>query len=268
MSELPWQLKLLNKSLKKKLKLEFLKKHVQNPENCKCLLITCGDNNGAMNYRIREWGGEWTWAELEDKSIEEIAALLKEPVVKLDSSESKFPFPDSQFDLVIVIDSHEHLVDPHPFNLEIARILRKGGKLVVSVPNGDERKLAVKIKDFVGMTKEEYGHIVVGYEIPDLSRMIEKVGFKTCSSSTYSKFFTEMLELSINYAYVKVLSKKNGAKVEEGTIAPTTKEQLGSVNKSYKIYSIIYPFFYLLSKLDYLLFFKSGYAVVLEAEKT
>jgi len=267
MSELPWQLKLLNKSLKKKLKMKFLRKHAQNLANSKCLLITCGDNNGAMNYRVRGWGGEWTWAELENKSIKEIEELLHEPVIKLDSSTLKFPFADSHFDLVIVIDSHEHLVDPHPFNLEIARITKKGGKVVISVPNGDERKIAVKIKNLVGMTKEEYGHIVVGYEIPTLSSMLEKVGLKTRSSNTYSKFFTEMLELSINYAYVKVLSKKKGTEVEKGTIAPSTKDQLGSVNKSIKLYSLIYPVFFLLSKLDLLLFFRSGYAVVLEAEK-
>jgi SAM-dependent methyltransferase len=86
-------------------------------------------------------------------------ALLKESIIKLDSSELKFPFHDSHPDLVIVIDSHEYLVDPYRSNLEIARISRNNGKLVIFVPNGNEQKLALKIEDFVISTKEEYGHI-------------------------------------------------------------------------------------------------------------
>ena len=47
----PWQLKMFNKSLKKKMRFKVLKKHLgEIGENEKCLLVTCGDNNGAMNY--------------------------------------------------------------------------------------------------------------------------------------------------------------------------------------------------------------------------
>ena len=81
-----WQLDMFNKGLKKQQKLEALKKHLPKLQGESCLLITCGDNNGAMNYHIREWGGKWSWAELEEGGIHAIEDLLREPVVQVDKS--------------------------------------------------------------------------------------------------------------------------------------------------------------------------------------
>jgi SAM-dependent methyltransferase len=267
-TQTPWQLKMLDKALKKKQKLETLRKHLRNLQNNRCLLITCGDNNGAMNYRIREWGGQWVWAELEDSNIWEMKTLLQEPVLRLDKTTCALPFLDGSFDCVLTIDCHEHLVEPLLLTRELWRITKVGGKVVVTVPNGNSRKLAVRVKHLVGMTKAEYGHVVIGYEIPQLCSILEKSGLAPYASSSYSKFFTEMLELGINYTYVKVLGKKGKVKVEQGTIAPTSQDQFRSIAKSYRFYSLLYPFLWLVSQLDTLLFFVAGHAVVVEARKT
>ena len=66
----PWQLAMFRKGLKKRLRLKVLKKLLKPiaPDE-RCLLLTCGDNNGAMNYFLRELGGKWSWAGLDDHSI-------------------------------------------------------------------------------------------------------------------------------------------------------------------------------------------------------
>jgi SAM-dependent methyltransferase len=262
-----WQLKMFDKALKKRQKLAALRRHLQDLGKKRCLLLTCGDNNGAMNYRIREWGGQWTWAELEEPNIKEIESLLQEPVVKVDNSTCKLPFADASFDCVVTIDCHEHLTDPALLNRELCRLTKTGGKVVVTVPNGDHRKLAVRIKHLLGMTKKEYGHVVIGYQVPELRMMLARVGLSPGASSSYSKFFTEMIELGINFIYVKILAKRGKVKVAEGTIAPTTQDQLRSVGKTFKVYSMIYPLLKAVSQLDTLLFFTIGYAVVVEARK-
>jgi hypothetical protein len=66
---------------------------------------------------------------------------------------------------------------------------------------------------------------------------------------------------------VKVLSKRSETKVEKGQIAPQNVDQVKSVEKTIKLYSILYPFFLLVSKLDFLDFSKRGYAVVVAARK-
>ena len=261
----PWQLKMFQKTLKKKLRLKTLKKHIGHLSNNECLLVTCGDNNGAMNYYLREIGGQWSWADLEAKSIQEMSELLDDSVLHV--SEDHLPYPENQFDCVVSIDVHEHLEDPNPFTKELWRVAKRGGKVIVTVPNGDETKLATRIKNFIGMTKEKYGHVREGYDILDLKKLLSENGVRPYADNSFSKIFTELLELSINFLYVNILSKKSVAKVETGTIAPATQNQLKSIEKTYKIYSLIYPFFWLISKMDSILFFSSGYVVVVEGKK-
>jgi len=263
----PWQLKMFSKSLKKQQKFKGLKKHINDLQGKKCLLITCGDNNGATNHHFRNLGGDWTWADLEENNIEEMKQLLQEEVIQVDKAGQKLPFRDQEFDLLVSIDVHEHLEDPLPITKEYRRVIKEDGMVLVTTPNGNEKKLAVRLKHLVGMRVKDYGHFRVGFDVPDLEKLLRDADLTPTRSSSYAKFFTEFMELIINFAYVKVLAKKGKAEVEEGTIAPTSKEQLKSVEKSYRIYALVYPFFKAVSLLDGLIFFTRGYAVIVEAKK-
>jgi SAM-dependent methyltransferase len=218
-----------------------------------------------MNYYLRELGGKWSWADLEDKSITEMEDLLGDTVHHVQNG--ALPFPDLTFDRVVSIDVHEHMQDPVPFTKELRRVAKNRGQIIVTVPNGDERKWATRIKNAVGMTKEEYGHVTEGYDIPHLKSIMKRAHIEPIAESSFSKFFTEMLELSINFLYVKILSRKSNFKVKTGTIAPTTKNQLKSIEKTYKLYSLVYPIVYLISRFDILFFFTRGYAVMVKGKK-
>jgi len=65
-----------------------------------------------------------------------------------------------------------------------------------------------------------------------------------------------------------VLAKRSEAPVEQGQIAPATKDQIKSVEKTYKLYSLIYPVYWLISRLDGLLAFTEGYVVVVEGRRS
>jgi len=265
-NNVPWQIKMFQKTLKKKLRLKALKKHIGGlSSDDSCLLVTCGDNNGAMNYHLREIGGKWSWADYESTSIQEMSELLGDEVVQI--KDDSLPFPDNFFDCVVSIDVHEHLTDPNPFTKELWRVTKPGGKIIVTVPNGDEEKLVTKIRNFVGMTKEKYGHVREGFTLNELKELLSSNGFMPIAETSFSKFFTEMLELSLNFLYVNVLSKKNHRAKEADTIAPATQDQLKSVEKTYKMYSLIYPVFWLISRLDIIFFGSTGYVVVVEGRK-
>jgi len=261
----PWQLLMFSKTLKKQQKLRLLLDQVGDVAGKRCLLITNGDNNGAMNWHFRNHGGDWTWVENEPDHIPEMEELLGEKV--LAGSPESVPCPDDGFDVVVSIDVHEHLDDCRPFGRELHRVVRPGGLVVVTTPNGDAWKPVTVLKNMIGMTKEKYGHKVIGYNIRQHRRMLEEVGLRPVAAGSYSKFFTEMIELAINFAYVMVLSKKSKSKVEQGTIAPGSKDQLESVRKQYRLYSKVYPILYAFSRLDLLLFFFTGYAVSVAARR-
>jgi SAM-dependent methyltransferase len=270
---------MFRKGLKKRLRLKSLKKlllPIGSDE--RCLLLTCGDNNGAMNYYLRELGGHWSWADLEDTSIAEMSLLLGDPVLHV--VEDSLPFDDASFDRIVVIDVHEHVDQPGIVTRELVRILKPDAQLIITTPNGDETKLAVRIKSLVGMSVETYGHTRVGLTSEEIEQLMSAAGVRPVSSTSFSGFFTEMLELTINFLYVKILRKAPSASESGKTvgqnemrhedhaeIAPATEEQLRNVKTSYRIYSVIFPFYWLVSQLDRLLFFLEGYCVVVEGKR-
>jgi SAM-dependent methyltransferase len=268
-TEQPWQLRLFGMTLKKKQKVDLLLRLLGTPEPAeRLLLLTNGDNNGAMNYVFRGRGGRWTWGEFEEAPIAEMQAFLGDPVVHV--STDRLSFDAGAFDAVVVIDVHEHLDDPSALNRELWRVVRPGGRLIVTTPNGDPGKPAVRIKNLLGMTKETYGHVRDGYTIPELRAMLSPLGFDPVADGHYSNFFTEMVELGINVAYVKVLNRKkaDGADHGHAAIAPSSADQVRKVEKTLKLYRLIYPFTRAAASLDVLLNpFRVGYAVAVAFRK-
>ncbi|MDB6044863.1 MAG: class SAM-dependent methyltransferase [Gammaproteobacteria bacterium] len=263
---LPWQLQMYGKSLKKRQKVDLLMTLMGQVRNERCLLISGHDNNGAMNYQFRAAGGAWTWGQVYPQGIPEMSEFLADPVAHIDIE--RFPFADNAFDVVIVIDVHEHFPQVKPLNTEIARVLAPGGMAILTTPNGDTRLPVAALKRVIGMGPETYGHVVQGYRIRELEEMLRGVGMQPVGSGGYSRFFTELAELVINFAYVKVLAKKKEhPPVMDGTIAPTSKKELDAVRKEYRLYSLIYPFMYLFSLLDKLVPGRGGYAVAVAARK-
>lgn len=263
--EVPWQLRMFSKGIKKRQKLDLLLRQIGPTEGKRCLLVTNGDNNGALNVHFRSAGGRWTWVENEPDHIPEMEELLGEEVRR--GSGARIPAEDASFDVVISIDVHEHLDDCAAFNRELYRVAKPGAAVVVTTPNGDPWKPVTVLKNLVGMTKEKYGHKVIGYNVRQHTEMLADAGLRVTSAASYSKFFSEMLELGINFAYVVVLSRKAKSGAREGTIAPTSRDQLKSVEKQLRLYSAVYPFFHFVSRLDLLLFFCTGYAISVVARR-
>ncbi len=258
-ADVPWQLRMFSKTLKKKQKFAMLLGQIGETAGKRCLLVTNGDNNGALNYHFRAHGGDWTWVENEADGIPEMQQLLGDPVLKGEAD--RIPVPDRSFDIVVAIDVHEHLADCAPFNRELARVAKPGATVVVTTPDGTAWKPVNVLKNLVGMTKEKYGHVVIGYTIKQHREMLTRAGLLPIGSASYSKFFTECLELMLNFGFVMILQKKKKIAAKTGTVAPASGAQLRSVEKQFRLYSLLYPVMRVISKLDSLLFFTTGYAV-------
>jgi SAM-dependent methyltransferase len=259
----PWQLQMMRRSLKKQLKLSALLEVLGEVNDLKCLLLTCGDNNGALNWHFRANGGQWTWGEFSDENLTEIGEFLGEPVESylVDS----FPVDDEQFDCVIAIDVLEHVDDDQRVLKEIRRVLRPGGRAIITVPNGDPKLLANRVRWRLGMTPEVYGHTRAGFTAAELSERLQLSGLIPRSHSGYSAFFTEVIELFINFGYVFVLRK---GKVDAGKIAPTSAKELRSHGLAYRMYSLLFPLIKQLSRLDNLFKAEGNYAVIVSAVKS
>jgi ArsR family transcriptional regulator len=87
------------------------------------------------------------------------------------------PFPDSSFDLVVLMHALTYASKPAQAVAEAARVLRRGGRLLLSSLARHEHRAVV----------EAYGHANLGFSEKDLRRFAEKAGVTVASSGTVTR---------------------------------------------------------------------------------
>lgn len=98
----------------------------------KVLEIGCGD--GAMLRLLAEHNRDVTGVDASYSGIEKCHARGLS-AQWLDVSTDVLPFEDNQFDVVISLETFEHLMNPHHALHEVRRTLRPGGRFICSIPN-------------------------------------------------------------------------------------------------------------------------------------
>ena len=263
MKEIPWQIILFKKSFKKKEKLKLINKYFRiNPDS---IILDLGCSQGTISYFLKKNGGRWVHVDFDQLNIKNAKSILKENIVRI--SEDKIPFLSNSFDVVICLDYLEHLENDEICLREVFRILKPGSKFLISTPATGKFFLINKLRKLLGMKPEIYGHKREGYTTKELKEKLKKNGFEILVFDTYSKFFTELIELFLNFLYTKLISKKKSIKSRIGLISPSSETEIKEHGKFFKFYSFLYPILLLITKFDKLLFFKKGYANLILAEK-
>lgn len=262
-NNIPWQIELFKYSYMKKEKVNLIKSSIKKIDN-NSKVIDIGCRQGVVSYFIRELGGKWLHCDTEMETLKTASSILKKNIVQIGES---LPFKKESADYVFSLDILEHLDDDKALLNEIYRVLKTGGKIVISTPISGKFFLLNKIKMLFGMKPEVYGHKREGYSLKKLNRMVEDAGLKILKSTTYSKFFTELVELSLNIIFVKLIKRKRKSQLRTGSISPESEDELKGNKKIYILYQLIYPFLRAITLLDKLLFFKTGYATFIIAEK-
>jgi len=263
MDAVPWQIQIVKRSLKKKEKLGLIRKHVRvKPGD---LVLDLGCAQGILSYFMRRMGGTWISTDLDLTNLKSSRALLKTNLVQM--GVAGLPFKDGAFDQVVCPDYLEHVDDDAGTLAEIGRVLKPGGRLILIAPHADGFFLLQKIRPAVGLKLEFYGHKREGYSVSGLRALLERAGMNLAGHVTYSRFFTEILELILNALYVNFLSAKPQSRLRDGHIRPSTSDEFASQKKAFGLYKFIYPFLWTASRLDTLLFFQRGYALMIWADK-
>jgi SAM-dependent methyltransferase len=89
---------------------------------------------------------------------------------------NQLPIRDASLDTVLFLEVLEHLVDDSGALREVARILRPGGKLVISVPMPPGE-----------IDADEFGHKRAGYTRADLLHLLQDGGF-TVQRTAFAQF--------------------------------------------------------------------------------
>ncbi len=254
-----WAVALFNRSVLKQEKFRRISELLDDPVGRTSLDI--GADNGTISYLLRQRGGRWYSADLDERAVASIRELVREGVYRLDGSRT--PFANAVFDQVVVVDYLEHIPDDHVFADELARIIRPGGCVIVNVPHLKPYSLINRLRHAIGLTDEWHGHLRPGYRLEDIRRLLGP-RFEVEKAMTYSKAFSEMVDTMLNGANeLRRGGSRGNRPTRKGTI--TTSADLRSRQKEFKLLSAIYPALWLMAKLDHLLWAQSGYKLIVRA---
>jgi SAM-dependent methyltransferase len=98
------------------------------PERGELLEVPAGE--GALAWRLHRLGYRVTAGEIDPKFFK----VDPIPCVEIDLNR-RFPLPDERFDYISCVEGVEHLQDQFHFVRECRRVLKPGGRLVLSTPN-------------------------------------------------------------------------------------------------------------------------------------
>lgn len=250
-------LKLYDRSVLKKAKYRAIGQYLPATDGKVCLDI--GADNGVLSYLLRQRGGTWYSADLELSVVESIRGMVGENVYLIDGTSTEFP--DDHFDLVVIIDFLEHIHSDKRFITELDRIMKGGACLIVNVPHDKPRSPIRRLRLAVGLTDDKHGHVRPGYTLDSLTRLLSPE-FVVIEHQTYSRFFIELFDVVVSLLFDRL---SHGGVSSKGVVVRA--DDLKRHEKKFKMFSIVYPLVWCLAQIDRLLFFTSGYSLIVKAKR-
>lgn len=158
---------------------EMLKNIKKTIEVCGKDILEVGAGMGGDGIYLAKLGANVTSLDFSLKALSEIVknAEKEKVIIKtIQANAEKIPFPDNSFDLIFHQGFLEHFRDPLKMILEQKRVLKKGGFLVIDVP---QKFTTYTLKKHLLML---FGKWFAGWErefsISELEDIIKKVGME------------------------------------------------------------------------------------------
>jgi SAM-dependent methyltransferase len=252
---------LFNKSVLKQAKFRQIVSRLGDPTGKRGLDI--GADNGVISYLLRQRGGHWHSADLDERAVQSIRQLVSTNVHRIDGGRT--PFDDAAFDQIVIVDFLEHIPDDRGFARELARITRPGGQIIINVPHLKPGSLLNRVRHAIGLTDEWHGHLRPGYSLEGLRQLLGSA-FEIEESATYSGAFSELIDTALNGLYLKMQRQQGaGDQSSKGTVI--TVGDLRKHRKQFVLLSALYPVLWAVAKLDGLLFYTPGFKLIVSARR-
>lgn len=257
-AETEWAMALFRKSVLKQAKYRRILELLDDPAGKTNLDI--GADNGVISYLLRQRGGRWASADLDEKAVASIRQLVGGDVHRLDGA--RLPFPDRSFDQIVVVDYLEHIADDRGFARELERVLTPGGAVIVNVPHLQPASPLVRFRHRIGLTDAWHGHVRPGYTAASLR---ETLGprLRVERAITYSRFGSELVDTALTGAYELMRKRRGGAASAKGTVV--TQGDLHRYRSQFRMLALLYPALRLTAATDALLPWQAGHKLIVRA---
>jgi len=255
-----WPLERFDHSLRDPQRLALLLKLLGPVRGLRCLMLSTGDDGGALNFHLRAAGGNWTWATPSRSGGEHIASLLGEGVQVV--KPLALPYCDGTFHRVVVVNVHHRLDEVEALDREIARVLEPGGHAVICTPNGNPRLPMKVLQERVGLWPELRVERDRRLGPRDLEQGIATAGLIPLASGGCSRFFTELLDTLGEMRRARAGTPGSNGREPPPPRAPQNRYSSGRaprewVRRTRRIFA----------SLDYVIPGSSGYVIAVAARK-
>jgi SAM-dependent methyltransferase len=257
-AETDWAVALFRRSVLKQAKFRRILELLDDPAGKTNLDL--GADNGVISYLLRQRGGRWCSADLDERAVASIRQLVGDEVYRLEGA--AMPFPDQSFDQVVIVDYLEHIPDDRAFARELERILKPGGTLIVNVPHLQPRSPLNRFRHRIGLTDEWHGHLRPGYTVASLRDTLGP-RFRIDRAVTYSRFGSELVDTALNGLHEVMRRRRGVAGSAKGTVV--TQADLRDYRKQFRMLSLLYPALRATAATDRLLPWQAGHKLIVRA---
>ncbi len=254
-----WQTAVFSVSIRKKEKWLWAQPHLRQyiASGKKCLDV--GSGVGTLSMLQEEMGGSWHFTETDQAAAAETRTVVAGPVYTIDIFNEQLL--TGTYDLITIFDVIEHVPDPVRFLQRARELLAPGGHIILTTPADDGsfyfwRRLADSL---FGIDKAAHGHVVEGFSRRQLTSFVQQSGLMLTACQQFSFFFTEMIELLYNGAYIL----KNRWRQTTGgynlALSPASGRDVTRHGAQLQVLRFIYPLLRAVSLLDRLRISRQGY---------
>ncbi|RKY08906.1 MAG: hypothetical protein DRP66_03450 [Planctomycetota bacterium] len=152
-------------------------------------ILDVGSYDGAIANHVRRRVADLdvTVVDLDESGL---AAAGKMGLKTCNASAMDMPFEGASADAVLCLDLIEHVDNDVDLVREISRVLKCGGKLILTTPCANGVIFPFMSKQANEEINRKWGHVRIGYSLEGLEAMLDEVGLKIEKRSGYFNAFT------------------------------------------------------------------------------
>lgn len=149
------------------------------PPHSRVLDVGC-----AFGYFLKlcdEYGLETYGLDISEYALEKAKTITKAKLYLHDVNDGLRIFQNEFFDLITMFDVIEHVENPYTFLIESRRVLKSGGKLIITTPNLNAITRFWKKDKWYGYIDDSHLYL---FTPTSLRSLVERAGFKTMKLET------------------------------------------------------------------------------------
>lgn len=166
-----------------------LKQFIPTKKNISILDFGCGkgvitSEIATINPDVKLYG-----VDVSDDALRATKKKLPQITVKKITDGGKIPFQDNFFDFVIASDVLEHVYDTENAFIELSRVLKKNGRILISVPYNGLLKRVLISAFFFEKVFTPYSPHIRHYTKNSLSKALTSVDLKIIDAGYFGRFY-------------------------------------------------------------------------------